>query len=63
MRYTFGVCGYASGKGRGDVRFAQQVRAKEEMSMAGGYGEEKMASGWSSGGCGLAVMQEQVEET
>ena len=39
-----------------DVRLAQQVGAEERLSMVGGYGEEKVASGWSSGGCGSAVM-------
>ena len=45
------------------MRLAQQVGAKERLSMVGRYGEEKMASGWLSGGCSSAVMQEQVEET
>ena len=45
------------------MRLAQQVGAKERLSMAGRYGEEKMASGWSGGRCSSVVMQEQVEET
>ena len=38
------------------MRLAQQVGAEEELSMAGGYGEEQMASGWSNGGCDSTVM-------
>ena len=38
------------------MRLAQQVGAEEGLSMVGGYGEKKVASGWSSGGYGSAVM-------